>query len=356
MHFQGLFVTHFLPAFVFPGYGCQHAGMGKDIAANFPAARRAFDEVDDALQFSLSAMLFADREVNNSALAMCGVLATSVAIARTLQSEGLHFTKINPIFAGHSFGELSAVCSAEMASVGELAKTTREIVDIMQSPSQCRPGSMAVFTKIRGKHDSSSVKDECDDIINVVQKRYPSNVCVIGNDNTESQVVISGDRDSVHDFVTIATSRGFFARIIAKNLADHSPLAVPASRRVFELMQTTIKAAPHPFRLIPNGTAILVNNPTPRNVVQMLSSHRNSRVRWRETMLELGNLGTTHLIECGPRRPKSATSILCSFAAQTTPNIKRFSLATASDIREFLKTPVAQIIQHTSSLKGLDVA
>src|SRR5258708_34293599 len=45
-------------AFVFPGQGSQYAGMGKDVAAAFPAARRVFDDIDAALAFSIPQLCF----------------------------------------------------------------------------------------------------------------------------------------------------------------------------------------------------------------------------------------------------------------------------------------------------------
>ena len=45
-------------AFVFPGQGSQAVGMGKALAETFPAAKRVFDEVDDALSDKLSAIMW----------------------------------------------------------------------------------------------------------------------------------------------------------------------------------------------------------------------------------------------------------------------------------------------------------
>ena len=43
---------------LFPGQGSQKPGMGKDLAAAFPAARRVFDEADAALGAPLATLCF----------------------------------------------------------------------------------------------------------------------------------------------------------------------------------------------------------------------------------------------------------------------------------------------------------
>ena len=45
-------------AFVFPGQGSQSAGMGRDLAAAFAAAREVFGEVDEVLKQKLSKLMF----------------------------------------------------------------------------------------------------------------------------------------------------------------------------------------------------------------------------------------------------------------------------------------------------------
>ena len=45
-------------AFLFPGQGSQAVGMGKELAANYPVARRTFEEADEALGYKLSELCF----------------------------------------------------------------------------------------------------------------------------------------------------------------------------------------------------------------------------------------------------------------------------------------------------------
>ena len=63
--------------------------MGKELAREFPAARRAFEEADDALRFSLSRLCFEgpEDELRLTANTQPATLATSIAALRAFQSE-----------------------------------------------------------------------------------------------------------------------------------------------------------------------------------------------------------------------------------------------------------------------------
>src|SRR5436190_18140568 len=95
-------------AFLFPGQGSQKVGMGKALAESFAAARTVFEEVDQALSFSLSKLCFEgpEDELTLTTNAQPAILATSIAALRVLQAEsGLAPAMV----AGHSLGEYSAL-------------------------------------------------------------------------------------------------------------------------------------------------------------------------------------------------------------------------------------------------------
>ena len=45
-------------AFLFPGQGSQHVGMGEDLYERFPEARARFDQADEVLGFTLTDRCF----------------------------------------------------------------------------------------------------------------------------------------------------------------------------------------------------------------------------------------------------------------------------------------------------------
>ena len=75
-------------AFVFPGQGSQAVGMGRELAAAFPAAREVFEEVDEALRHTLSKIMFEgpETELVLTANAQPALMARSEEHTSELQS------------------------------------------------------------------------------------------------------------------------------------------------------------------------------------------------------------------------------------------------------------------------------
>ncbi|MFW9604398.1 MAG: ACP S-malonyltransferase, partial [Trichlorobacter sp.] len=76
-------------AWLFPGQGSQYAGMGKDLAVNFPVARQVFEEADDALGFKLSSLCFdgPEEDLKLTFNTQPAILTTSVAALAVVRQE-----------------------------------------------------------------------------------------------------------------------------------------------------------------------------------------------------------------------------------------------------------------------------
>jgi len=94
-------------AFTFPGQGSQAVGMGKDLAAAYPAAKAVFDEVDAALGQKLSQVMFEgpDETLRLTANAQPALMAVSMAVVRVLESRGVRIADAASYVAGHSLGD-----------------------------------------------------------------------------------------------------------------------------------------------------------------------------------------------------------------------------------------------------------
>ena len=76
-------------AFIFPGQGSQKVGMGADLADASAAARETFQEVDEALNQKLSAMMRdgPDAELTLTSNAQPAIMANAIATLRALEKD-----------------------------------------------------------------------------------------------------------------------------------------------------------------------------------------------------------------------------------------------------------------------------
>ena len=207
-------------AFIFPGQGSQHAGMGRDLAANFTAARAAFEEADRALGFKLSDLCFngPDEELQLTANTQPAILATSVAAFRILSERG-----VKPeVVAGHSLGEYSALVAAGSLTLTDAVRLVRLRGELMQQAVPPGVGAMAAILGL----DAGQVAAAC-------EAAAAGQVCAPANFNTPTQVVIAGHREAVERAVEECRRRGARRALMLKVSAPfHSALMRPAQEQL----------------------------------------------------------------------------------------------------------------------------
>jgi [acyl-carrier-protein] S-malonyltransferase len=179
------FTIHFMIAFIFPGQGSQHPGMGKDLADNFPAARQVFEEADNALGFSLSDLCFNGpaEQLQLTENTQPAILTSSIAALRAMQAEGF---PAPDFVAGHSLGEYSALVAAGALSLSDAVKIVRARGSYMQEAVPVGTGAMAAILGA----DLQTVKEACDEAAQ-------GEVCSPANINSPGQIVIAGDTAAI---------------------------------------------------------------------------------------------------------------------------------------------------------------
>src|SRR4051794_8837867 len=129
-------------AFVFPGQGSQYAGMGKDVFEAYPAARKVFHDIDEALGVPLSKLCFEgpDEQLKLTENTQPAILAVSSAIHAVLEELG---ATRRDVVAGHSLGEYSAIVSVRGLTPAEAAKILRMGRRFMHEAVPVRSGGTA---------------------------------------------------------------------------------------------------------------------------------------------------------------------------------------------------------------------
>lgn len=274
-------------AFIFPGQGAQTIGMGRDLALAYPAAKAVFDEVDDALGETLSALVWeGDIEtLTLTANAQPALMATSLAAMRALESEGVSVTDA-AFVAGHSLGEYSALAAAGAISVADTARLLRIRGRAMQSAVPVGVGAMAALLGL----DFATASE-------VAAEAAQGQVCQAANDNDPAQVVVSGHREAVERALDLAKARGAKRAILLPVSAPfHCALMQPAAEAMAEALESVTVNAPA-VPLVANVRAEAVSDPA--LIRALLVEQVTGSVRWRESVGWMAAQGVTEFWEIG---------------------------------------------------------
>ena len=274
-------------AFVFPGQGAQALGMGKALAAYYPAAKAVFDEVDDALGENLSSMIWGD-DIETLTLtknAQPALMATSLAALCALKAEGIALGSASFV-AGHSLGEYSALAAVGAISISDTARLLRLRGTAMQQAVPVGVGAMAAILGL----DFESVKA-------VAEAASQGEVCEAANDNDPGQVVVSGHKAAVDRAIYLAKAAGAKrAMLLPVSAPFHcSLMELAAERMAVALAEVRIEMPSLP--LVANVCACAV---TDTSIIRsLLVEQVTGSVRWRETVMFLAAEGVTEFWEIG---------------------------------------------------------
>lgn len=276
-------------AFIFPGQGSQAVGMGKALADASPTAREVFQEVDDALGQKLFKLMTEGPEdqLTLTENAQPAIMANAIATLRVLEKEGgVTLAAKADYVAGHSLGEYSALCAAgafDLAATARLLKTRGQA---MQAAVPVGVGAMAAL-----------LGADIDTAQKLADAAAEGEVCTVANDNDPSQVVISGHRGAVERAVALVKDYGIKRGLLLPVSAPfHCPLMQPAADAMAEALGANPPVAPL-VPVVANVTASPVSDPD--MIRDLLVSQVTGRVRWRESVGAMEDIGVGQFVEFG---------------------------------------------------------
>ena len=271
--------------------------MGQSLAAAFPAARRLFDEIDEALSQPLSRLMFEgpESELVLTENAQPALMAASLAVIRVLEAEaGFDIARQAAFVAGHSLGEYSALAAAGALAVGDAARLLKLRGRAMQRAVPVGEGAMAALIGL----DAEAAR-----MVAAAAARAGiehDEVCTVANDNAPGQAVVSGHRGAVERAVAIAREHGARRAVMLPVSAPfHSPLLAPAAAAMAAaLAQVPLRRPRVP--LVANVTARPTDHPA--EIKRLLVEQVTAMVRWRESVLFLAAHGVEEVVEVGAGR------------------------------------------------------
>ena len=175
-------------AVLFPGQGSQYVGMGSDFYKKFDSTKFFFEMVDKTLGFSLSNIILngPEAELKLTQNTQPAIMTVGVCIFNVLNQEfGLNLNNAR-FFAGHSLGEYTALVCGGSLTIERAAYLLHERGKSMQDAIHPDQGSMIAILGMR--------VDEVEKEINMLPKEE---ACEIANDNSNSQVVVSGKKAAI---------------------------------------------------------------------------------------------------------------------------------------------------------------
>ena len=301
---------------IFPGQGSQLVGMGKEFLKKHQLVKDLFEEADDVLKFSLSRTILEGpkEELNLTINTQPAIFLISYSIFNVIKKEfSIDLDKVK-YFAGHSLGEYSALSSAGYLDFSNTIKLLRKRGNAMQnSVPEGEGGMLAVL--------GSTVE--------IVEKILKENenlfFAEIANDNSEGQIVLSGKNTELDKLIEVLKSN----KIKNIKLPVSAPFHCKLMKKATEIMKIEIEKLnfiDQKIKLISNVTAdeILDKNELKSLLIQQIES----RVRWRESVVNMINKGVTHFIEIGPGK------VLSGLVKRINKDVKINSINTEIDIKE----------------------
>ena len=273
-------------AYLFPGQGSQHIGMGRDFVDSFPAAKEIFQRVDDLCGRSISRLCFEGpmEELTLTENLQPAITAVNLACLSALNSSG-----VQPhVSAGHSLGEYAALVSAGVVGTSDALRMVERRGHLMHRESLTHPGTMAAVIGL-----------PLETVERVVEESRGDDILSVANHNTADQIVITGQQEAVSRAVQGAKRQGAKAIPLKVSGAWHCLLMEGAVGEFRKFIEQIPFSSPTSGMLF-NATGGPVTEP--ESIKELMARQLVSPVKWYDIVQTMASEGVRTFVEVGPKK------------------------------------------------------
>jgi [acyl-carrier-protein] S-malonyltransferase len=271
-------------ALLFSGQGAQSVGMGKDLAAEFPAAAALFEKADSILGYPLSRIAFEgpSEELTKTSVCQPALYVHGLACLAVLKEKfpALEFHAT----AGLSLGEFTAHAAAGTFDFETGLRLVDKRARAMQEACEASTGGMAAI--IGGEEDR-------------VRELAAAADVDVANINAPGQIVLSGEASKI--IMAVSLAKEYSARKAVELTvagAFHSRLMEPAYQSLSIALAETQMLEPR-VPVVCNVDAIEVRDP--QTIRRTLADQVTGSVCWSQSVEYLiDRLHIEQFIELGP--------------------------------------------------------
>ena len=273
---------------VFPGQGSQIAGMGRDFYHEFQEVKDTFSLISDISKIDLKDIIFNNPSnlLNETQYTQVSIFTVSLSLFKILKLQNIKNLKIN-FMLGHSLGEYTALCAADIISIEDCAYLLKIRGELMQKAYEPNQSGMAAIIGI-----------DCDTVEKIITNNKLN--VQIANDNSPIQIVISGKKEDLLYSENFFKNSGAIKFILLNvSAAFHSNIMKKAEEEMLNFIKK-ISFKSSNINIISNYSAESTDNISV--IINNLSKQMSNKVRWVESIKTLENLKEERIIEIGPSK------------------------------------------------------
>ncbi len=272
-------------AFIFSGQGAQYVGMGKEMAENFEASNRVFENASESAGYDMKKMVFEGDEATLKITenTQPAILTTSIACLKPLLENGV----TADVAAGLSLGEYSAHVAAGTMDFSDAVLLVKKRGKYMQEAVPVDTGTMAA---IIGLEDQA--------VIECCKEASKAGIVEPANFNCPGQMVIAGEIAAVEEAVRLCGEKGAKrALVLPVSAPFHCSMLKPAGEKLsLEIDRVNLKDMNIPVVANVNGEYIYEKE----QVKDLLVRQVSSPVMWEKSVRNMISDGVDTFVEIGP--------------------------------------------------------